>query len=342
MNNNNNQHQQQGNHHQQYSVPPFQNPHQMLYSLPQYHQSTNQHSPTQHQQPQFYDTIQPSNYIMMQNVSPPTYTNQQQQQFFNYQQQQQHQHQLQQQYHQQQLLQQHHHQQQQSQVQKKPTSPKVKKPIKSPVDGSKHVIHGNFPERIQEILPAPPLSRASIRPDITISTTAKRAKRKSKFSQEQDDMIVNLKRKGKSWVEIAEIAGVDSYLAARNRYQVIVGQQGNNNSSAWDNKDKVFLQQLLDAGEFEKWKFISNELNKSTNKNFTDYECREMIRELFWLNPVSFGVSEETIKECQKEKKLTEKTIEQREQQKRKRLSIIEGTYQQNQSQPHCFTSTIL
>ena len=80
------------------------------------------------------------------------------------------------------------------------------------------------------------------------------------------------------------------------------------------------MNQLLDAGEIEKWRFICCELNKLTNKNFTDYECREMIRQLFWLNPASFGVNEETIIESQKEKKLTEKTIEQREQQ-RKRAS---------------------
>ena len=135
-------------------------------------------------------------------------------------------------------------------------------------------------------------------------------------------MIVNLKKKGKSWVEIAEITGVGSYLAARNRFQVIVGQQGNNNSSAWDNTDKLFLNQLLDAGEIEKWRFICCELNKLTNKNFTDYECREMIRQLFWLNPASFGVNEETIIESQKEKKLTEKTIEQREQQRKRELLL--------------------
>lgn len=184
-----------------------------------------------------------------------------------------------------------------------------------------NVIYANLPERLQQVLPAPPLSRAPVRPDVTVNLTSKRAKRKSKFTPEQDDMIVNLKKKGKSWVEIAEITGVGSYLAARNRFQVIVGQQGNNNSSAWDNTDKLFLNQLLDAGEIEKWRFICCELNKLTNKNFTDYECREMIRQLFWLNPASFGVNEETIIESQKEKKLTEKTIEQREQQRKKRAS---------------------
>ncbi|EDK44518.1 hypothetical protein LELG_02697 [Lodderomyces elongisporus NRRL YB-4239] len=190
------------------------------------------------------------------------------------------------------------------------------------------VIFPNFPERLQKVLPPPPLSKAPIRPDITVSTTAKRAKRKSKFSQEQDDLIVTLKKKGKNWVEIAEILGVGSYLAARNRYQVIVGQQGNNNSSAWDNTDKLFLKNLLDAAEFEKWRYITAELNKSTGKVFTDYECREVIRELFWQDPSSFGVSEDTIKESIKEKKQTDKIIEQREQQRKKKASILEGRYE--------------
>jgi len=187
------------------------------------------------------------------------------------------------------------------------------------------VIYPNFPERLQNILPHPPLAKAPVRPDITVSSTAKRAKRKSKFTPEQDDLIVSLKRKGKSWVEIAEITGVGSYLTARNRYQVIVGQQGNNNSSAWDNNDKIFLRNLLDPAEFEKWRYIASELNKSTDKNFTDFEVREMVRVLFWLNPASFGVSEELIKEALKEKKQTDKTIEQREQQRKKKMSNVIG-----------------
>ncbi|RCK57265.1 Adherence factor [Candida viswanathii] len=191
-----------------------------------------------------------------------------------------------------------------------------------------NVIYPNFPERLQQVLPPPPLSRAPVRPDMTVNLTSKRAKRKSKFTPEQDDLIVGLKKKGKSWVEIAEITGVGSYLAARNRYQVIVGQQGNNNSSAWDNKDKMFLHQLLDAGELEKWRFICSELNKLTNKNFTDYECREMIRELFFKNPASFGVTEETIVESQRERKLTGKIIEQREQSRKKRAHVyVEAKY---------------
>lgn len=180
------------------------------------------------------------------------------------------------------------------------------------------VLFANFPERLQQLLPSPPLSQAPIRPEISYSLQQKRAKRKSKFSKVQDDLIVTLKKKGKSWVEIAEISGVGSYLAARNRYQVIVGQQGNNNSSSWNEEDKVHLQNVLDAGELEKWRFIALELNKATNKNFTALECREISRMLFWSDPGSFGVNEDTINECLKEKKMTEKASEQRDLQIKK------------------------
>jgi hypothetical protein len=193
-----------------------------------------------------------------------------------------------------------------------------------------NIIYSNFPERLQQVLPTPPLSRAPTRPDITLNLAQKRVKRKSKFSKSQDDLIVSLKKKGKSWVEIAEISGVGSYLAARNRFQVIVGQQGNNNSSSWNLEDKVNLQNLLDVGEIEKWKFISIELNKATNKDFTDLECRELIKLMFWNNPGSFGVNEDTIKECLKEKKITEKAVEQRNQSVKKSDANEEKNSQQN------------
>lgn len=219
---------------------------------------------------------------------------------------------------------------QQSQLQPQPQQPHVNQHIQSqvpkapsavPASAPKNtapILFSNFPERLQQLLPAPPLSLVPVRPEISYSLQQKRAKRKSKFSKVQDDLIVTLKKKGKSWVEIAEISGVGSYLAARNRYQVIVGQQGNNNSSSWNQEDKVHLQNVLDAGELEKWRFIALELNRATNKNFTALECREITRMMFWADPGSFGVNEDTINECLKEKKMTEKASEQRDQQLKK------------------------
>ncbi|CAG89490.2 DEHA2F17182p [Debaryomyces hansenii CBS767] len=173
------------------------------------------------------------------------------------------------------------------------------------------VVYEGFIERLQQSLPVPPMSQAITRPEINLSLNQRRARRKSKFSKEQDDSIVELKRKGKTWVEIAEMSGVGSYLAARNRYQVIVGQQGNNNSSSWDNEDKSLLRKLLDEAEIEKWKFIAAELTKATGKPFSDRECRETVRMLFWADPASFGVNEDTVNECFKEKKVTERANEQ-------------------------------
>lgn len=181
--------------------------------------------------------------------------------------------------------------------------------------GKQATLFPGYTKRLQELLPQPPLSKAVIRPDINFATNQKRAKRKSKFSKKQDELIVSLKRKGKSWVEIAEMTQVGSYLAARNRYQVIVGQQGNNNSSSWDNDDKVLLRKLLDTAELEKWRFIANEFNKATGKHYSDKDCRDFIKSLFWINPASFQVNEETINECAKEKKITEKALEQNSKQ---------------------------
>lgn len=154
-------------------------------------------------------------------------------------------------------------------------------------------------ERLQAELPEPPLAQAPVRPDQP-SMPSKRIKRKSKFSEEQDLLIVSLKREGRPWVEIADIAGVDSYLAARNRYQVIVGQQGNNNSSSWTQEDRNLLQHLLDGAEIQKWDYIAKKLSQATGKPFDGIECRELVREMFWASPNLMGVGEETVAELQK------------------------------------------
>lgn len=199
------------------------------------------------------------------------------------------------------------------------------------------VVGKGFVERLQRAMPAPPLAKAPTRPEISMQLTQKRTRRKSKFTKGQDDLIVQLKQKGKSWVEIAEMSGVGSYLAARNRYQVIVGQQGNNNSSSWDESDKSLLQKLLDDAEIEKWKFIAVELNKATGKNFTDKECRDTVRTLFWANPVSFDVSEETMQECIKENKVTERANEQQLHVDSKN-SYVQPFYN-NPTTPHLYNS---
>lgn len=165
-------------------------------------------------------------------------------------------------------------------------------------------------ERLQELLPVPPLIKACTRPDVTLSNTHKRTKRKSKFSKRQDEMIVRLKKEGRPWVEIAEMVGVGSYLAARNRYQVIVGQQGNNNSLSWTAEDRDELQKLLDSAELDKWRYIAMELSKATGKNYTAEECRDHARQMFWQNPAAMGVLEATVQELHKEKRVTERLLQ--------------------------------
>ncbi|CCE82535.1 Piso0_002265 [Millerozyma farinosa CBS 7064] len=169
----------------------------------------------------------------------------------------------------------------------------------------------DFVKSLQETLPAPPLNNAPTRPEARPQVGQRRAKRMSKFSKEQDELIVKLKREGKTWVEIADIAKVGNYLAARNRYQVIVGQQGNNNSSSWGQKDKLVLHSLLDSAELEKWQYIAAEMRKATGKDFSDKECREIVRYYFWSDPYSFGVYENTMQEVIKEKNITDKSMEQ-------------------------------
>lgn len=171
--------------------------------------------------------------------------------------------------------------------------------------------HQAFIERLQGLLPVPPLSRAATRPDVAISHSHKRPKRKSKFTKRQDEMIVHLKKEGRTWVEIAEMVGVGSYLAARNRYQVIVGQQGNNNSLSWTCEDRDELQKLLDSAELDKWRYIAQELSKATGKKYTTEECREYACLMFWKNPAAMGVTQETIIELQKEKRITERLLQQ-------------------------------
>lgn len=148
---------------------------------------------------------------------------------------------------------------------------------------------------LKEVLPEPPLRNQPLQAEFA-ETTIKRSKRKSKFTKEQDDMIVDLKNKGKSWADIAQIAGVGSFLAARNRYQVLIGQQGVG-SSVWGVSDSQNLQSLVDEGEIEKWRFIAREMYKLTGKSFTDVQCRELIRKLFLQDPTEFGVDEGVLKE---------------------------------------------
>lgn len=150
-------------------------------------------------------------------------------------------------------------------------------------------------EKLADVLPHPPLSLATISFESFTQNPPKRLRRRSKYTKEQDEMIVKLKKLGRSWVAIADITGVGSFLAARNRYQVLIGQQGGGTSEC-DIEDIMALQSLIDDGEIEKWRFLSREFHKSTGKKFTDRELQDIVRLLFWSNPESFGISEDYLK----------------------------------------------
>ncbi|KAF3989278.1 hypothetical protein FT663_02825 [Candidozyma haemuli var. vulneris] len=165
-------------------------------------------------------------------------------------------------------------------------------------------------ERLQLLLPAPPLAKAPLRPEPLTTMSPRRTKRKSKFTREQDQLILSLKRQGRSWVEIADITNVGSYLAARNRYQVIVGQQGSTNLS-FSPESKQYLQKLLDAGELCKWDYIAQRLSRSTGKHFTSKACREYARFLLFSDPESLGVNQRTVQELEKEHEATDKLLKQ-------------------------------
>lgn len=116
-----------------------------------------------------------------------------------------------------------------------------------------------------------------------------RPKKKSKYSAEQDAIILKLKREGKSWTEIAAAADCGNALAARNRYQVLIGQQGGG-TVIWDADDAHALKALLEEAERAKWNFIASELSRVRSKHFSPHEVRGKIKQLFDQNPSYFGV----------------------------------------------------
>lgn len=209
------------------------------------------------------------------------------------------------------------YQAQYSKVQDITQAPQVAQPVRSQLPNvqpysqvvSTSLSPATFVERITNLLPSPPLSKLVNRPNLQY-TQQKKSKRKSKFTKQQDDLIILLKHEGHNWLSIAEKAGLSSYLAARNRYQVIIGQQGNNNSLCWNKELNILLKKKLDKYENEKWLFITKEMNKIFNKNFDHHELQSAVQEMFNQNPYSFNLTDDVLVELLKEKKITEKAFE--------------------------------
>lgn len=159
-----------------------------------------------------------------------------------------------------------------------------------------------------------PLNQASMQwPDLQASSSAnltllsqritkknvpKRIKRKSKYTKEDDNLIINLKRAGYNWSKIATMMNVKSSIAVRNRYQVLMGQQGSsillNN---WTESEVSGLKELLDVSELLKWETITTELRKVTNKDFSVHQVFMVCRTLLAEDPSTFGISESLVHE---------------------------------------------
>lgn len=139
-------------------------------------------------------------------------------------------------------------------------------------------------------LSLPPLA-AAVPPNMQVmrSANSDRPKKKSKYSSEQDDIILSMKKAGKGWHEIGEAAHCDNALAARNRYQVLMGQQGSG-SVYWDPEDNMGLKALLDDGERAKWEFVAAELSKIRRKNITSPVVRAKVRDMLFKNSILFKV----------------------------------------------------
>lgn len=139
-------------------------------------------------------------------------------------------------------------------------------------------------------LSLPPLA-AAVPPNMQVmrSANSDRPKKKSKYSSEQDKIILSMKKAGKGWHEIGEAAHCDNALAARNRYQVLMGQQGSG-SVYWDPEDNMGLKALLDDGERAKWEFVAAELSKIRRKNITSPVVRAKVRDMLFKNSILFKV----------------------------------------------------
>lgn len=139
-------------------------------------------------------------------------------------------------------------------------------------------------------IPEPPLATATpSNPNVMKSDLQPRPKKKSKYSAEQDAIILRMKKEGKPWSDICEAAKCGNSIAARNRYQVLIGQQGGG-AVVWESQDTAALKALLEEGEKTKWNFIAHELTRIRNKKATAKACQGKIKELFDNNPSFFGI----------------------------------------------------
>lgn len=98
-----------------------------------------------------------------------------------------------------------------------------------------------------------------------------------------------MKKEGRPWTDISDAAKCGNSIAARNRYQVLIGQQGGG-AVVWDEADTLAMQRILEDGEKAKWNFIANELSRVRSKKASRAACQRKVKELFDNNPAVFGI----------------------------------------------------
>lgn len=111
--------------------------------------------------------------------------------------------------------------------------------------------------------------------------TIKKARRayRSKFTQEQDRLIISMKNENKTWQEIKEMVKGETTHNIQRRYEVLMAQM--NGNLIWEQDDLDALVDLLEAAERHKWKHISSELSRKLDKKVTPLACQKKFKEMF-------------------------------------------------------------
>ncbi|KAF7500179.1 hypothetical protein DV113_001811 [Geotrichum candidum] len=159
-----------------------------------------------------------------------------------------------------------------------------------PLPGAPGTVMPNTPPTLPLSIPEPPLALAPpINPNVMKSDPQPRPKKKSKYTPEQDQIILTMKKNGLPWTDISKAAQCGNHIAARNRYQVLIGQQGGG-AVVWDSEDTHTFKRMLEDGERAKWNFIANELSRIRSKKATPMACQRKVKDLFEQNPALFGI----------------------------------------------------
>lgn len=131
---------------------------------------------------------------------------------------------------------------------------------------------------------------------------------KHAFTADQDQIILQGQKMGKSWKDIAAEARCESELAAMERHKFLTanGSMPTAPSAApnlppsagpvadityWDAEDIEALRELLEDGERAKWKYISSELTRERNKRIPAVACQKKFKDMFGVAEASSALA---------------------------------------------------